>query len=468
MTTMKLLNKKIWAAVGFCIIIPFISCKKLIEIPLPKTQVTTPEVFADSVNASLAVTGIYSNIMGTLTASTPYSGYITIYTGLSSDELKSTTSNVDEIPFYLNHLQAKSGYTGFWQNSYIMLYQVNACIEGISNGGIQSSAFKNQLLGECKLLRAFFYFHLVNLYGAVPLITSTDYRINAVAQRSSVDLVYGQIIKDLLDAQQLMPADYPANGRVRPNKFAATALLAKAYLYHGEWAKAEAAANDVINAGIYQLENDLNSVFLSASDEAIWQWLPVRAGYETPEGTSFNPATVTTKPRYVISSFLFNAFEVNDQRKIKWINTITISAVVYNYPYKYKLGHDNNSMPLENYMLFRLGEQYLIRAEARAQQNHLADAIADLNIIRNRAGLLNTTAATQADLLTAIYHERQVELFAEWGNRWYDLKRTGLINTVMSTVTPVKGGTWDPNSQLYPVPFAQIQLNPFLTQNPGY
>ena len=115
-------------------------------------------------------------------------------------------------------------------------------------------------------------------------------------------------------------------------------------------------------------------------------------------------------------------------------------------------------------MVFRLAEQYLIRAEALAQQNKLDSALADLNLVRQRAGLGNSTAVTGTDVLAAVMHERQTELFAEWGHRWFDLRRTGTIDAVLGAVKP----GWQPTDSTLPVPFTQIQDNSLLTQNPGY
>ena len=119
---------------------------------------------------------------------------------------------------------------------------------------------------------------------------------------------------------------------------------------------------------------------------------------------------------------------------------------------------------VEDFMIFRLGEQYLIHAEAAAELGNLGTAISDLNTVRARAGLGATTAATQADLLTAIMHERQVELFCEWGNRWLDLNRTGTASSVLNAE---KGG-FQSYMVLYPVPLPQIEANSLLGQNPGY
>jgi hypothetical protein len=444
------------------------SCKKFVVIPNSKSQISTAAVFADSTNATAAVLGIYINMMNGTNISTPFNGQVTLYTALSSDELYTTGSSTGDLQFYENALNNNSNSQYFWDNGYTLIYQANAAIEGLTaSNGLTTSA-KNQLLGECKLARAINYFHLVNLFGPVPLIINTDYKTNGSLPRASVAAIYAQIITDLTEAESSMSASYVTSGKVRPNKYTATALLAKVYLYQKQWAKAETEASAIINSGVYSLNADLNGVFLANSNEAIWQLLPLYQGYETPEGASFVPSAPGTIPTYVISNYLLSAFESGDKRKSNWLDTTTVSGQIYYYPYKYKLGYDGSSTPSENYMVFRLGEQYLIRAEARAEQNEQGNAIADLNIIRNRAGLANTTANDQTTLLSAIQHERQVELFCEWGNRWYDLKRTGTANSIMPAICQVKGGSWSTNWQLYPVPYTELQLNPYLSQNSGY
>src|SRR5438552_17436425 len=108
-------------------------------------------------------------------------------------------------------------------------------------------------------------------------------------------------------------------------------------------------------------------------------------------------------------------------------------------------------------MYLRLAEQYLIRAEARTQENNISSAQTDLNVIRSRAGLGPVTASDKASLLAAILHERQVELFTEWGHRWFDIKRTGTVDATMTVVTSQKGGTWNTNQQWYPIPQSELQ-----------
>ena len=86
-----------------------------------------------------------------------------------------------------------------------------------------------------------------------------------------MDAVYGQITKDLLDARARMSAAYPSPGRLRPNRYTADALLARTYLYRGQWDSALIRADTVIRSGLYSLTPSLDNVFLDGSPEAIWQ-----------------------------------------------------------------------------------------------------------------------------------------------------------------------------------------------------
>lgn len=245
-----------------------------------------------------------------------------------------------------------------------------------------------------------------------------------------------------------------------------SAFLAKVHLYRQEWQAAYDAANAVIGTGIYSLETNLNNVFLDGSNEAIWQ-LPAMGAYTaTAEAGQFVPYASGVVPPYPLSVHLLNAFESGDQRLQNWAGAAVIAGnpTIY-YPYKYKVKNPGGSAT-EDFMIFRLGEQYLIRAEAAAHLGHGTDALADVNVVRARAGLGASTAdpSDQAAVLNAIMHERQVELFCEWGNRWFDLNRTGTATAVLGSE---KTG-WQPYLALYPVPAPQIQLNHFLNPNPGY
>jgi hypothetical protein len=154
-------------------------------------------------------------------------------------------------------------------------------------------------------------------------------------------------------------------------------------------------------------------------------------------------------------------------RRAIWVGSYTEDADTWYFPYKYKIR--DGSDPLEEYaMVLRLGEQILIRAEARARQDNLAGAISDINMIRERAQLplIIETDPTMdlANVLLAIEKERRSELFCEWGDRWFDLKRNDRLSAVLG---PIKTG-WALTDAFYPIPQTEILVNRNLDQNPGY
>jgi hypothetical protein len=459
-------------------------CRKLVAIDPPPTSQTSDNVYNNDATASAVFIGLYSSFSNLNPVRALTIGSISLATGLSADELTlfggSGNANQSLVQFYQNKLIAglsSSSAYSLWSDFYSKIYIVNIALERLTVSAGLTPAVKEHLIGEAKFLRAFFYFYLVNLYGDVPLTTMGDYRVNSTIARSPKADVYKQIIRDLKDAQVMLPDGYVGadaktvtSERVRPNKWAATALLARVYLYTSQWSDAEAQATSIINNRVKYDTTLLNNVFLRNSSEAIWQLQPVNAGWNTEDAQAFilppsGPTANSTSEGYPVylSPQLVSAFETNDQRKINWTGSVTI----YNYPFKYKSATIN--APVTEYlMVLRLAEQYLIRAEARTRQNKTTGAKTDLNVIRTRARLPNTTANDETSLLNAILHERQVELFTEWGNRWLDLKRTNNIDQVMSAVAPTKGTTWIPNWALYPLPLYDIIQNQNLVQNAGY
>lgn len=444
------------------------SCKKLIEIPPnPPTEIVQSQQFADSATTMTAVAQVYSYVgqqtgsgFGYNDAKLPES------TGLSSDELIYTSTNLPDLTAFIGYgLTNLNSVVGeLWTNPYSSLYPINAVIAGVSASNGLSAPFKKQITAEMQVARALYYFNLVNLFGGVPLSLSTDYNVTSKLARASVDSVYAQILADLTSAQQNLSADYPSNGHIRPNQVVATALLSRVYLYRQQWQQAYDAANTVISSGQYSLPSDPNQVFLDGSTEAIWQLPATSLYYVTEEAYDFTPQNGAA-PSFIINTWLLNAFEPGDIRAQEWLGQTVVNGDTLYYPYKYK-NIQASSPTTEDYMILRLAEQYLIRAEASAELGNGAAALADVNTVRARAGLAASTAdpGSQPAVLNAIMHERQVELFTEWGNRWYDLKRTGMAGTVLSAE---KTG-WNTNAALYPIPLVQLQDDVNLKQNPGY
>ncbi|MES2107956.1 MAG: RagB/SusD family nutrient uptake outer membrane protein [Bacteroidota bacterium] len=453
------------------------SCKKFILVPPPTTQVVTTSVFADASSATAAQLGVYIKIRSSV-------ANFNFVTGISSDELFNYNRAVFYKDAYVNTLNvqdASSLSTAYWNVYYNAIYQENAIIENLEKSPVNLK-IKQQLTGEAYFTRAYNYLMLLNLYGGVPLVTSTDYTTNTNKARSTTADVYTQIVADLKIAHSLLNSNYVdasdtvvTTDRVRPTTWAADALLARVYLDTKDWKDAETQASIVINNTEFNLPSDLTTVFKNTSREAILQFIPDNTKTYSYNGGVFVVSNgVPTS--CTISNTLLGVFEPGDQRKVNWISTYTnpTTSVSYTYASKYRRSPSSTGNNDEYDMVLRLGEQYLIRSEARAQQNNISGtngALSDLNAIRHRAGLGDySDAIDQTSVLAAIAHERQVELFTE-GQRWVDLKRTGMIDAVMGApgnACATKGGTWQSYQQLYPISLPDIQKAPNLTQAPGY
>jgi len=447
--------------IGLMLLMAATGCKKLVEVNPPDDQLVEGTVFLNDSSAQSAVNGVYIKIM----SNSKYflNGGTSLYPGLSADEVIRSSTSPGEDQFSSNTLTAinQSVYVNLWKAAYSYIYQCNICITGLAKSTGVSDEVKNRLTGEVQFVRALCYFYLVNLYGDVPLVLSTNADVNAVLPRSAAANVYTQIEADLQSAIALLTND-PAN--TTPTRLAAQALLARIYLYEGEWSQAETYASIVINDGKYKLQNDLNTVFKSNSTETIFQWAPVLPNVNAPEGNIFIPPSAAARPVYKICTVLMNAFETGDLRKSSWIKTVPLGGQTYSYPYKYKVY--NSLSPTEYNIVLRLAEQYLIRAEARANQGDIAGAVADINVIRTRAGLPPVSSAVSKDqCLLAVEQERRIELFSEWGHRWFDLKRTNRADAVLG---PLKGTNWQSADKLYPIPQSELETDVHLDQNPGY
>ncbi|WP_165500385.1 RagB/SusD family nutrient uptake outer membrane protein [Pedobacter psychroterrae] len=436
-----------------------ISCKKYLEIDVPRENLTTENAFANDDLASAAMAGIYSKMSVGMGGTSVH-----VLCGLSADEFKHYSLNLAE--FYENQLSPiNAGNNSIFINYYAYAYAANAVMDGIGASTGLTPSVQSQLKGEALFIRAFSHFYLVNLFGPIPLQLTTDYRINRKGYRSTVEKVYEQIILDLETASNFLTDEYYTKDKVRPNLAAVQALLARVYLFKKDWKNAEKYSSMVISKSTVYKLSTLNAVFLKNSAEAIWQLFPPVSYGNTVEGSFFILAATPTNVS-LQDNFVSNAFEANDKRRTSWIGSYTNKNLTYYFPNKYKI---RLSPEVSEYsMVLRLSEQYLIRAEARAQQSDLSNAIDDLDMIRDRAGLplikATSPGISQQDLLTAIQKERRVELFSEWGHRWLDLKRTGTAGDILQQIKP----HWQNTDVLYPIPYNETSRNPNVTQNEGY
>lgn len=447
------------------------SCDEFVTIPAPGTLLVQQNVFEDDATALASMTSVYIRLADGSSFADGYFNSITVLQATYADELiaySTQSSSTTRTEFFLNAVTpTNSLVNSTWGDIYRIIYECNRILEGINASTLMNPLLKRQLSGEALMIRAFCHFYLVNLFGDVPLVINSDYAANARASRSSATDVYRQVINDLIQAKQHLDDTYPSADRVRINRGAATALLARAYLYNGQYDKAEIETTEIINkSSQYQLQSNLDEVFLKTSREAIWQLMPAGGSrLYTNEAALFILFAPPTATGYSLRPELYQAFDANDKRRANWIGSISSLSglTTWNFAYKYKESSANGT-GAEYSMVLRLAEQYLIRAEARAHENKLAEAQADINVIRHRAGLPDTEAITKDELLAVIMQERRVELFTEWGHRFFDLKRNGKLDKVLSSVKP----NWKPHHGLLPLPQSELLINQNLTQNTGY
>lgn len=445
----------------FLFLITITGCKKLVQVDEPDDSLTTSTVFSNDSLAQAAVNGLYIKIM----SNTKFllNGGMSLFPGLSADELMRTSAMNNEEQFFNNAINPNNLLlnSNLWKAAYSYIYHCNICIEGLLKSKGVTTELKKRFTGEVLFVRALCYYYLVNLYGDIPLVLGTNAEINAMLPRTPAKMVYEQMETDLLEAREALSGTII---NTAPTQYAAMALLARVYLHMEEWDKAEAMADAVIDAGQFSLPSDLSTTFKHYSPEIIFQWAPVNANSNSGEGFIFVPSSLTIRPNYTIDTSLLSAFEANDLRRHNWVNTVKINGTTYDYPYKYKIFR--SSVAEEYNVVLRLAEQYLIRAEARANLLKIQEAVTDINAIRIRAGLPElATNISSEKCLQHLLQERRIELFAEWGHRWFDLKRTHQADTVLGAA---KSSYWNPYDKLYPIPFTELENAPNLEQNPGY
>lgn len=367
---------------------------------------------------------------------------------------------------FYNHLVLPSNtqVSSYWNSTYKLIYNCNLSIEKLNNSSSLDNELVNQLMGEAIFIRSLAHFYLLQIFGKIPYIKTTDYQINKTVERIEEQTVYEYLIDDLKEAKLLISENYVSGERTRANKYVISSLLSRVYLYSGDYMNAVVESSLVIDNSVnYYLEEDLNEEFRRSSKSAILQLKPANEGQNSYEGSYFlfqagPPINVALRHSYLLT------FEPTDLRRLYWIKEVSDGVNTWYAPNKYKL-QEPTSLSEEYSIVLRLAEQYLIRAEARAHLGLIPDSLLDINTLRSRAGLNTLTALSQADLLMQIILERKHELFSEFGHRWFDLKRFSLANEVLA---PIKVN-WKPTHILLPIPENELLINPNLSpQNPGY
>ena len=356
--------------------------------------------------------------------------------------------------------QYDSGLTQMDEQFFSPFY--TACYRAILSCNIVVENSESAVeIGEAKFLRALTYFKLVRVFGdaTINLSDSPSVTDQSILARQPVAAVYDEvIIPDLQDAIEVLP-NTSSNGRA--TKYAAQGILGKVYVQRGDFSNAErelaAVVNDGGSSGIALQENfseifgvtfDLNPEIIFATQISS----SIVDEYGFSEFWSWSGG-LDTKSLMPLDTDLIDAFDASpgDLRREVSINDTLFASP--KFPQTDGADHD--------WIELRLADVILLYAEALNENGNTTAALTELNKIRNRAGLADSSASSQGDVRTAIQDERRLE-FAFEGQRWFDLVRTGTVDQEM-------GQTIDPNYHLFPLPDSE-RLSSFgvITQNPGY
>lgn len=448
----KLINYLIVSTV-FCLAS---SCSDLLE-PKPIDLLTDGTVLNEPKDVPNVEVGLYTAfrniipstvIAGDCTADmVTFNGTFSQYRELGTKQITSSNASV----------------LALWGSIYNTIYIANFIIERLPEVAGVPATQRNRVMATAHFLRGYAYFIALYSYGAVPLVKETSIDANRNIPRATEAEILQQILADYTEAVGNLP-DLPSTPAFA-GRYALDAALAKYYLYIGDWVKAELHSTNIISSNKYKLVADFNLlVTKDFTEEAIFE-----VGYTINDdpGTSANGlnnifvgrremipsnqvvvalASTEAGDRFSTISFNANLLKGNDNG---W------SVAKYG-----TADQDNN-----NVVVFRLGEIYLIRAEARARQAKVTEAKADIELLRTRANAPLLGTVTQNQMLQLIEEERRYELAFE-GNRWYDLVRTNRADAVMNSFSP----NWKSTYKLWPIPQRELLNNPSLAgnQNPGY
>jgi len=333
-----------------------------------------------------------------------------------------------------------------------------------ANNVIENSSNATQV-GEARFLRALAYFKLVLAFGDVtvnldasPSLTDTS----ILVRQPAADVYNNVIIPDLDEAISAL-GTVIEDGRA--SRYAAQGLLGKVYMHMNNTQAAETNLAAVVNgagaAGI-SLESNYADVFGAANEGNSEIIYSTQIQSSIVDEYSFASRFWNwfvgddSKSDYPVDQDLvaaFNASGAADTRRAVTLHADGRTAI--KFPKDGGLGSEHDWIEL------RLGDVILLYAEALNENGNTAAALTQLNRIRSRAGLADSSATSQADARQAIQDERRLELAFE-GHRWFDLVRTNTVNAEM-------GETVSSNYHVFPIPTSEVRsTNGVITQNTGY
>lgn len=417
----------------------------------PESSIEASEAFKDKAGIEKGILGAYTSFQSL----SYYGRTYVLFSDLAADNLEhpNDATSLEYRQVDNNAILPENGTVGgMWSAAYEGINIANNIIVKVPTMPDMTDEEKNRALGELYFIRALNHFNLLNFFGDVPIkITPTVGTGGLNIPREPASKVYQQIIDDLTFAEANLT---PSSVKVRASKYAATALLARVYLYKGDFAQAKVKATDVIANGGYILPSYADVFADDGSAESIFEIDFTVLSKNRIAEYNF-PKSLNGRREVAPTTNVTAAYEADDARYE--------ASLAFEGLLPYAIKYDDLSTGADNVIVIRLADMYLIRAEAEAKLEGDVDAIqSDVNKIRTRAQLLNTGANTYEELLLAIEQERRIE-FAFEGHRWFDLVRTGRALEVLPNVNSI-------NQTFFPIPLDEILTNkdPGMRQNNGY
>lgn len=487
------------------------SCQKDWLSPAPENQLVSDDTtFNDPNNATRFVNACYTNLLTWEETSFAFVGITSITSddadkGSSPGDLGSDKDQMDNITY-----TATSGsVSDFWKGNFHGVAACNVALQNVPKYNIDA-ALRNRLQGEAKFLRAYYYFNLVRAFGSIPKVdTVLDATNPADLEKANKQVdkseIYSLIESDLNYALANLPSkgEYSAADLGRATKGAAAALLAKVSMYEKKWDQALTLTDNIINGtyGSYALVPDYTTIWREVGENSSESLFEIQGKGTSPyagvqqysavqgiRGGVFNVPSSQVAGGWGFntpSADLDNAYEAGDVRRNATIIHVgdvlfdgvkLISAENERYNYKayvsvLKESYSDADKTNKNVRILRMGEIYLINAEAANELGNTQKALTSLNAVRARARggnpnvLPDVTSSDQSALRTAIWKERRVELGMEH-DRFFDLIRQGRAGTVLRAL----GKNFvDGKNEVFPIPQSEIDASGGkLIQNPGY
>lgn len=477
------INKAIYYLFGASVLFTAVSCNDFLDTePITEQGVSIINPLKTAGDAENRMNTIYSAfgneywqldyfMNGDAQTDISYAGADNIQS-FQQDEYRiiATNSNVDRDWKYLY---------GFINDCNMILNYVDEI-----NDPALTTARKAEMKAEASIMRAMYYFHAVQLWGDIPLVTKAVIGVNAgnfdevysqvYPARKSVQEAYDMILTDLESAVANAPA---GSEKYRANKNLAYGLLAKvnASKPNPDWAKVKQYASNISGVSLLPVYDNLFDGNHEANAESIFE-ADGNAGSVWAWGTSMFFGT-DWKKFNVPSNDVVKSFddEGDSQRKkasvkfspVAWSDNYWPSN---NYPFMYKMRKTDGT---QNFYILRYADIILMQAEAAVRTGDFTGAAGYVNQIRSRVGLAPVSISSETDGIGKVLKERKLELAFE-GVRWFDLKRTGTAISILSQQKDGNGnilpyaGNLNTNRLLWPIPQGQRDNNQNLTQNPGY